>query len=108
MSLTNKTCVPCKGGIPPLRPDEIKKYLPEISDKWEVVENRRLKRKFLFKDFKEAMVFVNKVANLANQQEHHPDIYIFYSVVTIELWTHAIAGLHENDFIMAAKINEIN
>ena len=69
--------------------------------------NHSIKKKFKFEDFKQAMVFVNKVADLANSEGHHPDIYIFYSIVEIELYTHAVKGLSENDFIMAAKMDKI-
>ncbi len=103
--LVTKKCVPCEGGIPPFTPLEVEKYLKEISSDWITLEDKRLERKFKFKDFKEAMEFVNKVADVAELEQHHPDIKIFYNMVTITLWTHAISGLSENDFIMAAKID---
>lgn len=105
--LTKKKCIPCEAGTPPLTPDQINQYLPQLKTEWEVIENSKIKKKFKFADFKEAMQFVNKVAAVAEQEQHHPDIHIFYSKVTIELWTHAIGGLSENDFIMAAKIEEL-
>lgn len=106
--LVNKKCVPCEGGVPPFTPEQVKEYKPQIADAWEVVEDgKKLKRKFKFKDFKEAMTFVNKVAVVAEEEQHHPDIKIFYSIVEITLWTHAIMGLSENDFIMAAKIDQL-
>jgi len=92
---------------PPLTQDQIKEYLSNLKTEWEVVENSKIKKKFKFADFKEAIQFVNKVAEVAEQEQHHPDIHIFYSKVTIELWTHAIGGLSENDFVMAAKIEAI-
>lgn len=106
--LVNKKCVPCEGGIPPFTPQQVKEYLVQISADWTPIEDKRLERKFKFKDFKEAMEFVNKVAVIAEEEQHHPDIKIFYSLVTITLWTHAISGLSENDFIMAAKIDKIS
>ncbi len=107
MDLTQKKCIPCEAGTPPLKKDEVEKYLSQLKTSWEVLENTKIKKKFIFKDFKKAMEFVNKVAEIAETESHHPDIYIFYSKVEIELWTHAIGGLSENDFIMASKIEEI-
>lgn len=105
--LTQKHCVPCEGGIPPFDLEQIESYKKEISTDWQVLDGKKLERKFKFEDFKEAMEFVNKVAEVAESEQHHPDIKIFYNLVTITLWTHAIAGLSENDFIMAAKIDKI-
>lgn len=107
MDLIKKKCVPCEAGTPPLKPDEVQKYLSELKTPWEVLENIKIKKKFNFGDFKETMDFVNKVAEVAETESHHPDIYIFYSKVTIELWTHAIGGLSENDFIIASKIENL-
>lgn len=75
---------------------------------WDVTEDgKKIRREFLFKNFKEAMVFVNKVADIAESEGHHPDLHVFYNRVVVELWTHAIGGLSENDFIVAAKVNEL-
>lgn len=104
MELTAQKCVPCEAGTPPLQGDEIQSYFSQLKTSWEVIENRKIKRQFKFKNFKEAMVFVNKVAVLAEAEGHHPDIHIFYNKVTIELWTHAIGGLSPNDFIIASKV----
>lgn len=106
-SLVDKKCVPCEGGMSHLTPEEIAKYIPQVDKAWEVVDNLKLQRKFKLKDFKEAMQFVNKVAEIAEAEQHHPNIEIFYNIVKLTLWTHAIAGLSENDFIMAAKIDKI-
>ncbi|MFI5265344.1 MAG: 4a-hydroxytetrahydrobiopterin dehydratase [Candidatus Levyibacteriota bacterium] len=107
MDLINKKCVPCEGGVPPFTREQIETYKKEVSGEWQILDGKKIERKFKFKDFKESMEFVNKVAEIAEQEQHHPDIKIFYSLVTITLWTHAIAGLSENDFIMAAKIDRI-
>ena len=107
MSLADKKCVPCETRVPPFTPDEIKQHLPELKLTWEVIDNKKLKHVFKFKNFKAAMEFVNKVAAVAESEGHHPDMYIFYSKVRIELWTHFIGGLHENDFILAAKIEQL-
>lgn len=74
---------------------------------WDVFENEKIKKEFVFADFKEAIEFINKVADIAEEEGHHPDIHIFYNKVMIELWTHEIGGLSENDFILASKIEKI-
>lgn len=104
MSLTSKKCGPCDGGVPPLTPEQIQKFLPQLKQKWTVLEDKKIHRMYRFKDFVEAMSFVNKVAVLAEEEGHHPDINIHWNAVTIELWTHEIGGLSENDFIVASKI----
>ena len=104
--LIQKKCVPCEDQAP-LKEEEIKKYMEELKEGWEVLENKKIQKLFRFKDFKEVMVFVNKVADLAENEGHHPNITIDYSKVNIVIWTHAIGGLSENDFILAAKIDKI-
>ncbi|MFW9773943.1 MAG: 4a-hydroxytetrahydrobiopterin dehydratase [Candidatus Thorarchaeota archaeon] len=108
-NLLNIKCVPCEGGIPPLLEGKENEYLKEVEG-WSLIRDgvHRIKKEFFFEDFKESMKFVNKVADLAEEEGHHPDIYIFYDEVVLELHTHAIKGLHLNDFVMAAKINAIN
>ena len=105
MSLTAKQCVPCKGGIPPLNRDEAKSYLIETPG-WELAEDAaRIHRNFKFKNFVSALEFVNRVGDLAEKEGHHPDFRFGWGYCEITLYTHKIKGLHENDFIMAAKIN---
>lgn len=106
MDLTTKKCIPCEAGTPPLTPDHIAAIAPQVPD-WKILENKKLSREFKFKNFKEVMVFVNHVADIAESEGHHPDIYIFYNLVRLELSTHAIGGLSENDFILAAKTQSI-
>ena len=106
--LTSKKCVPCEVGGVPLKAEEIQKLLTLLNNSWSVENNLRLKREFKFKDFIGAMKFVNRVADLAESEGHHPDFHIHYNKVLIELWTHAIGGLSENDFIVAAKIDARN
>ena len=108
MQLKAKTCVACRVGEPTLKKAEIGKFLEEV-DAWELGSNPdKIVREFEFGDFKGAILFVNKVADLAESEGHHPNIYIHsYKNVKIELWTHKIGGLHENDFILAAKIDEL-
>ncbi len=105
MDLTKKHCVPCESTMPPLDPDRVPHYL-KYSPGWTSPDGKKIVRVFKFKDFKEAMAFVNGVAAIAEEEGHHPDIYIFYNQVNLELSTHNIGGLSENDFILAAKINE--
>lgn len=108
MSLADKKCIPCEGGTPPLKSEEINKYLVELEGDWKVSDNKKISRTFVFKNFKDAIAFVNKVAKIAEEESHHPDIRIYtYKKVDIELSTHAIGGLSENDFILAAKIEVI-
>jgi len=105
--LLQKKCVPCEGGTPPLTRQEAEKYLKQVAG-WQLsADAKKISRRFVFKDFKEAMAFVNKVAALAESEGHHPDIYILWNQVRLQLTTHAIKGLSENDFILAAKIDQI-
>jgi 4a-hydroxytetrahydrobiopterin dehydratase len=107
MSLVEKECGPCRGGTAPLKPADSRKFADEIPT-WKLKDaGDRISREFVFKDFVKAMKFVNKVADLAEAQGHHPDFHIHWNKVTLELWTHKIGGLHENDFILAAKIDRI-
>lgn len=101
-------CVPCEGGVEPMKEDEIGIYLSYLKTSWEITsDSKSIKRQFKFKDFIEAMRFVNKVAEIAEEQGHHPDISIYYNKVDILLTTHAIRGLSTNDFIMASKIEVV-
>jgi 4a-hydroxytetrahydrobiopterin dehydratase len=105
--LASKTCVPCRGGIPPLTQEQARELLPNAPG-WSLGENgTRLLRRFEFEDFKKAIAFVNRVADIAEEQGHHPDIAIHWNKVDLVLWTHKIGGLHENDFILAAKVNRL-
>ena len=103
-NLVARKCVPCEGGTPPLEADKVQEYLKEVEG-GEVYEDKLIKKTFKFKTFRESIDFVNRVANVAEEEQHHPDIHIRYSRVTFELTTHAIKGLSENDFIMASKID---
>jgi 4a-hydroxytetrahydrobiopterin dehydratase len=105
--LADKRCVPCTKGAEPLKGEEIEKRKKELGPDWRVVDEHHLERQFKFEDFRQALDFVNEVGKLAEEQGHHPDIYLSYGKVRIQLWTHKINGLHENDFIMAAKIHAL-
>ena len=105
--LADKQCIPCRGGVPPLTADEIKPLAQQLPD-WDVVDVHQLDRTYKFKDFREALEFTNRVGELAEEQGHHPDIYLAWGKVGIRLWTHKIDGLSESDFVMAAKIERLD
>ena len=104
--LASKTCVPCRGGVPPLKGAELKSLMKQVPN-WNVINEHHLNRDFKFPDFKSALDFVNKVGNLAEQQGHHPDILLKWGQVGITIWTHKVDGLTESDFILAAKIDRL-
>lgn len=106
MNLAEKKCVPCEGGTPPLTETEINHNRPHVPG-WIVVHNKTLTKEYTFSNFVKAIAFVDAVADIAELESHHPDIHISYNKVSLELWTHAIGGLSENDFIVAAKINAL-
>jgi 4a-hydroxytetrahydrobiopterin dehydratase len=101
-SLADQTCVPCKGGVPPLTTAEIAPLHAQLED-WEVADDKRLSRTYRFKNFAEAMIYAIRVAAIAEEQAHHPDLYIAWGKVRVEIWTHKIDGLTESDFYFAAK-----
>ncbi|MBX4187582.1 MAG: 4a-hydroxytetrahydrobiopterin dehydratase [Candidatus Doudnabacteria bacterium] len=105
MKLTEMKCVPCEGGVPPFDKKKITLYSKQLPKGWQVVKDRALQKEFKFKSFPETMAFVNKVALIAQEEGHHPDMEVHYSRVLVELSTHAVGGLSENDFILAAKID---
>jgi len=104
--LAKRECVPCRGGVPPLAGEEITKLLSEL-DGWEVVNEHHLKKFYKFADFRQALQFVNRVGELAEEQGHHPEICFGWGQAEITIWTHKINGLSESDFILAAKIDEL-
>jgi 4a-hydroxytetrahydrobiopterin dehydratase len=104
--LADKTCVPCKGAVPPLDRNAIDFLIAQL-DGWDVVDDRRLTKRYRFADFVNALAFVNRVGELAEQQGHHPNIYLAWGEVLIEVWTHKINGLTESDFILAAKCDRV-
>lgn len=107
MTLAQKKCSPCKPGTPPIEARSARKMLDQVKG-WELgLNDRAIKRRYSFKDFMSALAFVTKIAHIAEEEAHHPDVMLGWGYVEIILWTHAISGLHENDFIMASKINQL-
>ncbi len=106
MELSEKACIPCTGGVPPLTPMEIAPLAGALNN-WTVVEHHHLDKQFEFSDFKNALEFVNRVGALAEEQGHHPDLYLAWGKVGVSIWTHKIDGLTESDFILAAKIDRL-
>ncbi len=104
--LATKACVPCRGGVPPLRGEELASLQEEV-DGWNVIEEHHIMKTFKFPNFREALKFVNQVGDLAEEQSHHPDVFLAWGRVEITIWTHKINGLTESDFILAAKIDQL-
>ena len=104
--LAEKQCVPCKGGTPPLAADKVRDLLGEL-DGWSVEQEYHLTRTYKRPDFATALAFVNRIGEIAEQQNHHPDIYLAWGKVRVEVWTHKIKGLTESDFIFAAKVDAV-
>jgi 4a-hydroxytetrahydrobiopterin dehydratase len=105
-TLASKTCVPCRGGTPALKGNELHNFSHQLPN-WQVSNEHHITRTFTFPDFKQALDFVNRIGQVAEEQGHHPDIMLTWGKVGITLWTHKIDGLSESDFIMAAKIDEL-
>jgi 4a-hydroxytetrahydrobiopterin dehydratase len=105
--LAEKECVPCKGEVSPLKGGELAKMLKELDNGWEVRQEHHLEKEYKFKDFRQALDFTNRVGALAEDQGHHPDIYLAWGKVKLTVWTHKIDGLTESDFIFAAKADQV-
>ena len=104
--LAERECVPCRGGVPPLKGDEIKQFSTQLQD-WQVVNEHHLQKTYEFKNFRESLDFVNRVGELAEAQGHHPDICFGWGKADVTIWTHKIDGLTESDFVLAAKIDRL-
>lgn len=104
LDLANKECVPCKGGTPPLGKEDTSRLLKQV-DGW-AVDKGHLTKSIKFPDFVQALAFVNRIGGIAEDQGHHPDLYLAWGQVRVEIWTHKIDGLTESDFILAAKIDK--
>ncbi len=106
VELARKQCIPCKGGVPPLKGAELNALHQEVPE-WNVVNEHHLVRTYRFPNFAHALGFVNRVGAVAEEQGHHPDILLAWGKAEVTLWTHKIDGLTESDFIMAAKIDKL-
>ena len=106
IALADKTCVPCRGGVPPLKGKELDDLAGQTPG-WKVVNGHHITRSFAFPNFKTALAFVNQVGEIAESQGHHPDIMLGWGKAEVTTWTHAIDGLTESDFILAAKIDKL-
>jgi len=107
MSLSERKCVPCEGGIPPLNREEITSLLNQLNG-WSVEGDKKITKEYKFNNFVEAVDFTNKITVVAESEGHHPDLFVAWGKVTVYIWTHKVNGLTENDFILAAKIDEIS
>ena len=105
--LTNRVCVPCQGGIPPLKGEKLKTLQNQLGNDWNVIDEHHLEKEWKLNDFQTALDITNRIGSLAEEQGHHPDIYLTWGKVGIKLWTHKIDGLTDSDFILAAKIDSI-
>ncbi len=104
--LVKKHCVPCEGGVPRIQGEDARRLQSQLKN-WRLVDDHHLEKVFVFPDFAQGLAFVNKLGALAETEGHHPDIHLAWGRVEIELWTHAIGGLSENDFILAAKTDQL-
>ena len=104
--LAKKTCIPCKGGVPPMKGAKLDDLLEKLKNDWKIIKEHHLEKEFTFKNFKEALNFTIKVGELAENQGHHPDIFLAWGKVKLTIWTHKIDGLTESDFIFAAKADK--
>jgi 4a-hydroxytetrahydrobiopterin dehydratase len=106
-ALAEKDCVPCRGGVPALKGAELANLSKQLDGGWRVLHESQLEKEYKFGDFRQALEFTNKVGELAERQGHHPDIYLAWGKVRLNIWTHKINGLTESDFILAAKADEL-
>jgi 4a-hydroxytetrahydrobiopterin dehydratase len=107
VDLASKDCVPCRGGHPPLRGEELQSLQADLGHDWQVVDEHHLEKEYRFKDFREALDFTNRVGELAEAQGHHPDLHLAWGKVRVSIWTHKIDGLTESDFVFAAKTERL-
>lgn len=104
--LADKSCVPCRGGVPPLAGEDLAPLHRQLGNGWELVEDHHLTKRYPFPNFREALAFTNRVGAVAEEQGHHPDIELRWGEVVVTVWTHKIDGLTESDFIFAAKADQ--
>jgi 4a-hydroxytetrahydrobiopterin dehydratase len=106
--LARKHCVPCEGGVPPLGGEALRKLQDELGGGWSVVEGHHLEKEFRFENFVRALAFTNRVGEVAEAEGHHPDLHLSWGKVKVIIWTHKIDGLTESDFVLAAKIDQLD
>ena len=104
--LAQKTCIPCRGGVPPLKGEELDALQEKLGNGWQIINEHHLEKEYIFADFRQALDFTVKVGKVAENQGHHPDIYLAWGKVKLTIWTHKIDGLTESDFILAAKADQ--
>ena len=104
--LAAKGCIPCKGGVPPLKDEALDHLIGELGNGWAVINGHHLEKTFAFPDFQTALNFTVKIGAIAEKEGHHPDLYLAWGKVGVTLWTHKIDGLTESDFVLAAKIEQ--
>ena len=104
--LAQKTCIPCRGGVPPLKGEELDALQEKLGNDWQIINEHHLEKEYIFADFRQALNFTAKVGEVAENQGHHPDIYLAWGKVKLTIWTHKIDGLTESDFIFAAKADQ--
>ena len=106
-ALANEKCEPCHGGVPAIKGDELQRLAQQLAGGWRIVNEHHLEKEFRFPDFVQALAFTNRAGAIAEEEQHHPDIYLAWGKVRVTIWTHAIDGLSRNDFVLAAKIDRV-
>ena len=104
--LAQENCIPCRGGVPPLKGEELDALQEKLGNGWQIINEHHLEKEYIFADFIQALDFTVKVGEVAENQDHHPDIYLAWGKVKLTIWTHKIDGLTESDFILAAKADQ--
>ncbi len=104
--LTRKKCTPCQAGTPPLKGAELKSLKQQLGDGWQIIDEHQLEKEYRLKNFQQALALTNAIGYVAEEEGHHPDLFLSWGKVKVKLWTHKIDGLSENDFILAAKCDE--
>ena len=104
--LAERTCIPCRGGVPPLKGEQLDALLEKLGNGWQIINEHHLEKEYIFADFRQALDFTVKVGEVAENQGHHPDIYLAWGKVKLTIWTHKIDGLTESDFILGAKVDQ--
>jgi 4a-hydroxytetrahydrobiopterin dehydratase len=107
MALADHACIPCRGGVPPLRTEHAKELLAELKGGWQINQAGHLENRFEFSNFAKAMAFAQGIADIAESENHHPDLTVRWGLCGVEVWTHKISGLTESDFFLAAKIQRL-